>query len=311
MTRERHSREVESLDRLRTFVTVARAGSLTEAASLLGISQPTVSAHIRSLESAFGFELFVRGRNGVSTTAKGSELARELAVHIDALDDIATLTGGVASTERAIHIGGPAELLGEKVVPRLRELTDAVGAPLWFTFGLADPLLEKLRTGALDVVVSAIPPRMNGIVATPLYDEEFALVGAPGWAEAIPGGIGPDRDWSRLPVIAYAGNLPIVRRYWRSVFGRPPTELAVSAVVPDLRGIRAAILGGAGMSVLPLYLVAGDLASGELVRLDAPEVAPLNTVYLATRSGDGPRGARLRVLVAELTRLIREETAND
>jgi DNA-binding transcriptional LysR family regulator len=297
---------VISLDHLRTFVTVFRSGSLTEAASLLGVSQPTVSAHVQALEAAFGFALFVRNRTGVSATAKGSELARELATHVDALDDIAAISTIADSGPRAIHIGGPAELLGEMIIPRVRDLAKAAGAPLWFTFGLADDLLEELRTGSLDIVVSAVPPRVAGVAATPLYDEEFVLVGAPQWVDTAhlePQDL-TDR-WARIPVVAYAGNLPIVRRYWRSVFGRRPDDLQLALVVPDLRGIRLALLAGTGMSVLPHYLVADDLASGVLVQLHLPEVAPLNTVYLATRNGEGHRTPRLRAVMEELERLIR------
>ncbi|MDM4762325.1 LysR family transcriptional regulator [Galbitalea sp. SE-J8] len=286
-----------SLEHLRTFLTVHRAGSLTEAAGLLGLSQPTVSAHIRSLEAALGYRLFVRGRTGVTTTAKGSELARELGPHIDALDDLTALAATAVPSPRAVHLGGPADLIASAVLPHLAALGAAVAAPVWFRFGLADELLEALRTRELDVVVSAVPPRAAGVAATPLYDEEFVLVAAPHWADAV-------ANPERIPVIAYAGNLPIVRRYWRSVFGRRPDALQLSAVVPDLRGIRVALLGGAGMSVLPHYLVEADLARGDLVALHRPEVAPLNTVFLATRAGETP-SAPARALVAELRRLVR------
>ncbi|KQW05092.1 LysR family transcriptional regulator [Leifsonia sp. Root4] len=292
-------RETHNLEHLRTFVTVYRAGSLTEAAHLLGVSQATVSTHIQSLEATFGFPLFTRGRTGVTATARATELVSELATHIDALDDIAALSATNAARPAALHIGGPAELLGTMVIPRLGELRESVGVPLWFTFGLAEELLESLRTGALDVVVSAVAPQLSGLGSTPLYDEEFLLVAAPVWADA------PSEDWSQIPVIAYAGNLPIIRRYWRSVFGRRPEDVTLAAVVPDLRGIRSALLAGAGMSVLPHYLVAEDLASGALVQLHTPEIAPLNTVYLAVRNGEAARSPRLRALLGELSRVIR------
>ena len=60
-----------SLDQLRTFVTVVRAGSLTRAARLLGVSQATVSAHVDALEATLGVRLFERDRSGVTPTAKG------------------------------------------------------------------------------------------------------------------------------------------------------------------------------------------------------------------------------------------------
>lgn len=294
-----------NLEHLRTFVTVHRAGSLTEAATLLGLSQPTVSAHIRSLEDAFGHRLFVRNTTGVTVTPKGSELARALGPHIDAVDDLTALAAAAAPAARAIHIGGPAELLNNKIIPHLAGLRERVDAPLWFRFGLADELLDALRSGELDIILSAVPVRAPGVSTRPLYDEEFVLIAAPIWALPTPAGEASEPEkLEDIPVIAYAGNLPIVRRYWRSVFGRRPHNLTLSAVVPDLRGIRSALIGGAGMSVLPQYLVEDDLARGKLIALHTPAVAPLNTVYLATRTGESSLVPQLRVLAEELRLLL-------
>ena len=291
-----------SLDHLRTFVTVFRAGSQTKAAELLGVTQPTVSAHVAALEQALGYALFVRTPSGVEATAKGAELAREVAAHLDALEDSVLLSGLApsAGSARALHIGGPAELLSELVLPRLDELADAVQVPLRFRFGLADELLDDLEARALDLVVSAVRPRGRGITAVPAYDEEFVLVAASRWADAAREG----RELGDIPLVAYAEHLPIVRRYWRSVFDRRPEGLALAAVIPDLRGIRSAVISGAGMSVLPRYLVDADLAAGVLVQLDEPEVAPLNTVYLATRAREAERDAHLGAAVAQLRRML-------
>jgi len=141
-----------------------------------------------------------------------------------------------------------------------------------------------------------VQPHSPGIHAQPLYDEVFALVAAPRWA-------GTPLD--EIPAVVYAEDLPIVRRYWRSVFGTRPTTLTVGAVIPDLRGIVDAVTSGAGMSVLPDYLIADGLRSGALISLDSPEVATLNTVYLATRSGELERDARLATLAAGIRELIR------
>lgn len=283
-----------SLDHLRTFVTVFRTGSLSRAAALLGISQSTASAHVQALEGAVGHALFVRETGGVSATARGAELAREVAAHVDALED--AVVPGAPSAPRPLHVGGAAEILSTLVVPRLPEVVAAVGVPLRFVFGLADDLLDELAARSLDVVVSAVRPRLRGVAAVPAYDEEFVLVAAPAWA---------GRALEETPLVAYAENLPIVRRYWRSVFERRPDSVDVVAVIPDLRGIRAAVLAGLGMSVLPRYLVETDLADGGLVALHTPAEAPLNTLYVATRAGEAERSAHLGALVAELRRLLR------
>lgn len=285
------------LEHLRTFVTVYRTGSFTEASALIGISQPTVTSHIRALETGLGYPLFTRQRTGVTPTTRADTLARDVTPHVDALEDITSRIPGAGAAPSAIHLGGPAELSSERVIPRLKELTDAAGAPVRITFGLADDMLEKLRTGTLDIVLSSILPRVHGIESEPFLDEEFALVAAPAWSSTTPD------DLDGIPVVAYAENLPIIRRYWRTVFGQRPSRLQTAAVIPDLRGIREAVKAGLGMSVLPLYIIEEELRTGSLVQLHSPEVPPLNTVHLAVRAGELSRNPRLRAFARELGKL--------
>lgn len=59
---------------LRAFDATARTGSMSAAARLLGLRQPTVSAHVARLEHDFGVELFVRRGRGVELTGFGRML---------------------------------------------------------------------------------------------------------------------------------------------------------------------------------------------------------------------------------------------
>lgn len=57
--------------RLRVFMAVARTGSFTKAARLLGVSQPAVSQNVSSLEKETGVQLFLRAKGEVSLTSQG------------------------------------------------------------------------------------------------------------------------------------------------------------------------------------------------------------------------------------------------
>lgn len=61
-------------DDIRIFLAVARSGSLTEAARRLGLSQPTIGRHLRSLENLAGARLFDRLPNRLELTARGRAL---------------------------------------------------------------------------------------------------------------------------------------------------------------------------------------------------------------------------------------------
>jgi aminoethylphosphonate catabolism LysR family transcriptional regulator len=59
---------------LKSFFTVARLGSFTQAARQLGVSQPTVTAQIRALEAEYGVELFYRGGKRLMLSDVGRDL---------------------------------------------------------------------------------------------------------------------------------------------------------------------------------------------------------------------------------------------
>ncbi|MFF1449297.1 LysR family transcriptional regulator [Streptomyces sp. NPDC058274] len=275
------------LSLLRTFLAVHRAGSFTAAARLLGLSQPTVTTQMRQLEEQLGRELFERQPRGVAPTVAADELAGQVAVPLDALAAVADRGGlGADRTPEPVRVAGPAELLCTRALPALAPLT-AQGVRLRVTTGLTDELLDGLRGGRFDLVIATTRPRGRTLTSVPLGDEEFVLVAGPEWARRIgPGRVAAEGAAALhgVPLVSYAEDLPIARRYWRHVFGvRLSGQAAIT--VPDLRGVLAAVAAGAGITVLPRYLCLSELASGALVPLLSPEDPPINTSYLSSRPG--------------------------
>lgn len=62
-----------TLVQLKYIITVAGENSFNDAAKVLFISQPSLSAAVRSLEKEIGFDIFVRSKTGITVTAKGAE----------------------------------------------------------------------------------------------------------------------------------------------------------------------------------------------------------------------------------------------
>jgi DNA-binding transcriptional LysR family regulator len=276
-----------SLDLLRTFLAVHRAGSVTAAAQLLGLSQPAVTAQLKTLEKNVKKPLFQRHARGVTTTAAGEDLARRLT---GPLDDLTAAVGDFVEGKVSLHVGGPAEFTSLKVVPTLVELPDTA---LRVTFGTPDDLLDELVKGGLDLVISTVRPRSRGIISAPLYLEELTVVAAPRWYYPDTSGILGDAPW-----VAEAEDLPLIRRYWQTVYKTTPPGNAV-VVVPDLRAVLTATLAGAGATVLPRYVCEYELATGALRELIMRGELPTNTFYLAVRTGafNEPHIARARDLL--------------
>ena len=273
------------LNLLRTFVAVYRSGSFTGAARLLGLSQPTVTTQMRTLERQTGRELFERRPRGVSPTPVADELAARIAGPLDVLLAAAGPEGAPGGRAGPVHLAGPSELLCTSLLPALAPLV-AEGVRLRVTTGLTDALLEELRAGRHDLVCATTRPRGRTLTAVPLGDEEFVLVAAPRWAERVRRRLAVEGPaaLNEVPLVSYAEDLPLTRRYWRHVFGTRLTR-AAALTVPDLRGVLSAVVAGAGFCVLPRYLCLGELAAGTVVLLHEPDDPPINTGFLVQRPG--------------------------
>ncbi|MFF8916832.1 LysR family transcriptional regulator [Streptomyces sp. NPDC015032] len=272
---------------LRTFVMVHRAGSFTRAAALLGLSQPAVTSQIRTLERQLGRPLFVRRARGVTPTTIGDELAHRAAPHLDALIEIAGTGLDEESGVRTLHLAGPPEFTSMRALPALTPLT-AEGLALRSSFLTdAGEALEGLAAGHHDLAIATARPRGELLTATPLCDEEHVLIAAPRWAGRLGPGTLRHRGpvvLDQLPVVEVHESLPLVSRYWATVFdGRP--AVAGTVIAPDLRAVLECTAAGAGLAVLPRYLCEGALERGEVVALLDPPVPPLRTYFLAVRTG--------------------------
>lgn len=112
------------LQHLKTFLAVIASQSLTRAAEQLHLSQPAVSAHVRSLEQALGVSLFHRTGRGMKLTAHGEEvkeLAQEVVAQARRLERrAAELRNGSAGSFRLGTIDCALDLSVAKHVGQLR-----------------------------------------------------------------------------------------------------------------------------------------------------------------------------------------------
>lgn len=109
---------------LQTFHQVAGAGSFTDAASDLGITQPAVSQQIRELESILGVELFRRTGRGVEPTNAGQQLAESTRAHIDAIEH-SLRTIRARSEDNHVEVRVNSTFATTWLVPRLPRFLNA------------------------------------------------------------------------------------------------------------------------------------------------------------------------------------------
>ncbi|MBA3979661.1 MAG: LysR family transcriptional regulator [Alcanivorax sp.] len=107
---------------LKAFEATARTGSMSAAARLLGLRQPTVSAHLSSLEQRYGVELFHRKGRGVELSEFG-RLLHEVTARLYQAEEQARLLllSAKCQYQGHLHIGavGPYNIL--PLIRRFRE----------------------------------------------------------------------------------------------------------------------------------------------------------------------------------------------
>ena len=137
---------------LRYFLTIAREGSITNAANVLHVTQPTLSRQIHDLEEELGQRLFGRGSRNMSLTAEGMILrkrAEEIISMVDKTEAEFHSMSNVVSGD--IYIGGgetEAVKLIAQIVCELRTAYPEIHYHLYS--GNAEDVTERLDKGLLD-----------------------------------------------------------------------------------------------------------------------------------------------------------------
>lgn len=143
------------IQRLPVFISAAENLNFTRAAEEQCISQTAVSQQIKLLERELGFELFVRGKHGVSLTPAGEVFYRQCRQLMTRYNDAAAQGRKVAlgnTTDLRIGYAGAYELWTiVSQIRRYRRLHPE--AALEFTLGSNRSLLSDLAAGRLDMAV--------------------------------------------------------------------------------------------------------------------------------------------------------------
>lgn len=148
---------------LRYFLAIAGEGSITNAANLLHVTQPTLSRQIHDLEEELGQKLFTRSSHSMTLTAEGMILrkrAEEIIAMVNKTEaefnDMGNAVGG------DIYIGGgetDAVKLVAQIAKELRESCPGIRYHLYS--GNSDDVTERLDKGLLDFGILIQPANIT------------------------------------------------------------------------------------------------------------------------------------------------------
>lgn len=140
---------------LRYFVTLVDVGTVTGAAKMLHMTQPTLSRQLSQMERQMGRRLFERRHAGVELTEAGVALNRYARRILELADKASEEIGASdAAVSGSVHIGagetGAARLLA-RAISAVR--TRYPGVTFDIRYGASDALMDNLVHGHLDVLL--------------------------------------------------------------------------------------------------------------------------------------------------------------
>ncbi len=289
----------QDLARIRAFVQVYDAGGFSAAARQHGRSKALLSKYVTDLEDYLGVRLMNRTTRKLGLTEAGEAYYREASQLLQQLDDLdATITDQSAGPRGLIRVSAP------------RNLGESTLAPVIFDFLVSHPQVSidlRLEDRYVDLVDEGVDLALrisnlqdSSLIARKIADMSFLCVAAPSLIARY--GLPKTPEALRqIPCIVDTNMQG--QANWRFAEGGKTISVHVGGVVKvnsPLAAVQAARVG-LGVAMLPSYLAAAELKSGELVSLLAdklPAGQTLQAVYPHRRHLAGKVRALIDHLVA-------------
>jgi DNA-binding transcriptional LysR family regulator len=239
---------MDNWDEIRTAYQVARLGTVSGAAEVMGVHHATVIRHIDALESRLGVKLFQRHARGYTATEAGSDLL-QVAQATD--DQFTRLVGRIKGRGQGIS--------GELVVTTLIGMSPLL-CPVLVEFQQAHPdisvrfltgeRLYRLEYGEAHVAIraGAIPEQPDNVVQ-PFSKLRMAMVAADSYVDRF----GLPKDESDLVNHWFVGHDDPDSRapFNRWLLTKVPRSRLIFTTM-DNQSMRDAVLAGAGIGFLPM-----------------------------------------------------------
>jgi DNA-binding transcriptional LysR family regulator len=237
---------MDNWDEIRTAYQVARMGTVSGAAEVLGVHHATVIRHIDALEAALGAKLFQRHARGYTATEAGQDL---LSIAGVADDQFTQLAGRIK--------GRGDEVTGDLILTSLGELSPLL-VPTIAKFQerhpelrvrlISDTRLFRLEYGEAHVAIRAgkLPDQPDNVVQ-PFFTQTLRLVASRSYVEtygaltdetlATHRFVGPNEETPRAP-------------YYRWLAETVPDRNVVFRAT-DMRAVKEAVISGIGIGFIP------------------------------------------------------------
>ncbi|MBX3577288.1 MAG: LysR family transcriptional regulator [Rhizobiaceae bacterium] len=265
-------------DKLRVFHAAAEAGSFTHAAETLKLSQSAISRQVSALESDVGVPLFHRHARGLVLTEQGELLFRTAHDVLMKLENVRTLLSetkdrpsGVLRVTTTVGLG--AGWLTE----RLNEFLDLY-PDIQLQLILANEELDLTMRQA-DCAIRLRQPQQPDLIQRRLFTVHFHLYASPAYVNRY-GKPSTIADLKNHRIVTFGEPVPahLSELNWLETVGDFDGGKRIATLqINDILSIKRAVQRGAGVAMLPDYIV--DKDAGLVQLLPETEVPSFDTYF--------------------------------
>lgn len=265
-------------DKLRVFHAAAEAGSFTHAADALHLSQSAISRQVSALEQEVGVPLFHRHARGLVLTEQGEMLyrtAHDVMMKLETarlrLTEAKDRPTGMLRVSTTVGLG--STWLTERI-PEFMELYPDIQIHLI----LANEELDLTMRQA-DCAIRMRQPQQPDLIQRRMFTVHFHLYASPGYVQkhGRPASIS---ELDKHRIVTFGEQVPahLSDMNWLETAGRPDGSKRVATLeINNIQSIKLAVLRGAGIAMLPDYMVEKD--SGLVQLMPETEVPSFDTYF--------------------------------
>ena len=289
-----------TLKQLQYLVALKDHGHFGRAAESCFVTQSTLSAGLRELESLIGITLVERTRRVVRFTPLGlriAEKARRILAQAEELSDMARAAGKPLSGElRMGVIPTIAPFLLPALLPRLRE--DWPDLKLYLREEPSQAACDSLHRGQLDCVLLALPYGCGEVDSEELFADRLHVAFPPAMAGAIPDHVTPASIDEEKLLLLEDGHC--LKDHALAACNRPELRAEAAMLGTSLHTLVQMVAGGLGITMIPeMAIDAGILGGTGIVARPLEADHPSRRIALIWRKGS-PREKEFRILADAL-----------
>jgi LysR family hydrogen peroxide-inducible transcriptional activator len=289
-----------TLKQLQYLVALQEHGHFGNAAEACFVTQSTLSAGLRELESLLGLTLVERTRRVVRFTPVGERIAvqaRRVLAEADTLADLARAAGKPLSGElRMGVIPTIAPFLLPRLLPQLRAAWPDL--KLYLREEVTAAACDSLQRGRLDCVLLALPYRCGEVESADLFEDRLFFAFPASQADDLPNPVPAEAIDERNLLLLEDGHC--LKDHALAACNRPELNAEASMLGTSLHTLVQMVDNGLGVTLLPeMAIEAGILKGTNVIARALDAERPSRRIALAWRKGS-PRAKEFRLLADAL-----------